>query len=222
MRLVLYSGGFSNENQALAVETGELLRDKRTPQVAFVPGCWEDAESDFRAFKRTLAPSGLKRFVCISVDHSKLSKEDEAAIFSSDAIFLGGGNTFYLLYHLRKKRLLHKLRAYVQSGGILMGLSAGSILMTPNVMTASVPSLDCDENEVGLEDLTALSLVPFEFSPHYRANKKSDQELINHSKRTKQPIYACADGEGIIVRDDSIHFVGRVTVFHRGHKYSLQ
>ena len=28
--------------------------------------------------------------------------------------------------------------------------------------------------------------------------------------------------EGIVVRDGSIRFVGRVTVFHRGNKYSLQ
>ncbi len=221
MKLVLYSGGFSKDNQALALETGDLLRGRRQPLVAFIPGCSEDADCDFRDFKRTMAPSGLKRFLCIPVDQP-LTGEDEAALLASEAIFLGGGNTFYLLHHLREKKLLGKLRAYVRDGGILMGLSAGSILMTPNVMTAEVPSLDSDENFVGLRDYSALGLVPFEFSPHYRASRKVDQELLNHSKRSKNPIYACADGEGIVVRDGTIRFVGRVTVFHRGHKYNLQ
>ncbi|MGZ3655687.1 MAG: Type 1 glutamine amidotransferase-like domain-containing protein [Bdellovibrionota bacterium] len=221
MKLVLYSGGFSKDNQALAMEVGDLLRHQRQPLVTFVPGNSEDADCDFRDFKRTMAPSNLKRFLCIPVDQP-LSGEDEAALLASDAIFLGGGNTFYLLHHLRERKLLGKLRAYVRDGGLLMGLSAGSILMTPNVMTAEVPSLDSDENEVGLKDYSALDLVPFEFSPHYRPNRKGDAELLSHSKRSKRPIYACADGEGIVVRDGTIRFVGRVTVFHRGHKYNLQ
>jgi dipeptidase E len=221
MKLVLYSGGFSKDNQALAVEVGDLLRGKRQPLVAFVPGNAEDADCDFRDFKRTVAPSGLKRFVCIPVD-KPLTGEDEATLLAADAIFLGGGNTFYLLHHLREKKLLGKLRAFVRDGGILMGLSAGSILMTPNVMTAEVPSLDCDENDIGVKDYSALGLVPFEFSPHYRGGRRVDAELLDHSKRSKNPIYACKDGEGIVVRDGTIRFVGRVTVFHRGNKYNLQ
>ena len=203
------------------MEVGDILRDSQQPLVTFVPGNSEDADCDFRDFKRTLAPSGLKHFLCIPVDQP-LSGEDEAALLASDAIFLGGGNTFYLLHHLREHKLLGKLRTYARSGGLLMGLSAGSILMTPNVMTAEVPSLDSDENEVGVKDYSALDLVPFEFSPHYRPNRKTDAELLSHSKRSKRPIYACADGEGIVVRDGTIRFVGRVTVFHGGHKYSLQ
>jgi dipeptidase E len=221
MNLVFYSGGFSKDNQALATEVGELLKGKRQPVVAFVPGSFEDAECDFRDFKRQMAPSGLKRFVCIPVDQP-LSGEDEALLLAADAIFLGGGNTFYLLHHLREKKLLGKLRAYARDGGLLMGLSAGSILMTPNVSTAEVPSLDSDDNDVGVRDYAALGLVPFEFSPHYRGGRRVDEELREHSKRSKNPIYACADGEGIVVRDGQIRFVGRVTVFHRGHKYSLQ
>lgn len=221
MKLVMYSGGYGKENQALAVEVGEILRGSRSPMVAFVPGNSEDAECDFRDFKRTLAGSGIKRFLCIPIDQP-LSGEDEAALLASDAIFLGGGNTFYLLHHLRERKLLGKLRAYARDGGLLMGLSAGSILMTPNVMTAEVPGLDADDNYVGLKDYSALGLVPFEFSPHYNGGRRVDAELLSHSKRSKRPIYACADGEGIVVRDGTIRFVGRVTVFHRGHKYNLQ
>ena len=159
--------------------------------------------------------------MCIPVDQP-LTGEDEAALLASDAIFLGGGNTFYLLHALRERKLLGKLRAYVKDGGLLMGLSAGSILMTPNVSTAEVPGLDADDNDVGIKDYSALGLVPFEFSPHYEGGRRVDAELLSHSKRSKRPIYACADGEGIVVRDGTIRFVGRVTVFHRGHKYNLQ
>lgn len=221
MKLILYSGGFSRENQALASEVGKLLARRKGPVVAFVPVSSEDAEPDFRDCKRNLANSGVSEFRCIPVDRP-LSKQEEKDLFSSDGIFLGGGNTFYLLHHLKERKLLGKLREYVKKGGLLMGLSAGSIVLTPNVMTAEVPSLDSDENDVGLKDYSALDLVPFEFSPHYRSNRKVDAELLDHSRQSERPIYACADGEGIVVRDGTIRFVGRVTVFHRGFKYNLQ
>lgn len=221
MNLVLYSGGFGRDNRALAEEVGELLQAKKNPLVTFIPGYFEDADCDFRDFKRNLAGSGVKKFRCIPIDQP-LSKKDLDDLFASDAIFIGGGNTFYILHHLRARKLLGRFRAYVRKGGVLMGLSAGSILMTPNVMTAQVPSVDSDDNEIGVKDLSALGLVPFEFSPHYRPGRRVDSELLDHSKNVDQPIYACADGQGIVVRDGSIHFVGRVTVFHRGSKYTLQ
>jgi dipeptidase E len=222
MRLVLYSGGYSEENQALASEVGELLRRHRSPRISFIPGCSIDAEDDFREFQECLAGvAGRKQFQCIPVDQA-LPAQQEAKLFSSDAIFIGGGNTFYILHHLKKRRLLAKLRAFVREEGVLMGLSAGSILMTPNVMTAKVPALDCDDNEVGLKDLRALALVPFEFSPHYRSHRKADAELLAYSRTVAHPIYACADGAGIVVRENALRFVGRVVVFHGGFRYLMQ
>lgn len=221
MNLVFYSGGFGRDNRALALEVDQLLRRKRNPVVTFVPTSSEDAEPDFRDCKRQLAGARIKKFHCIPVDRP-LSEEQEETLFSSDGIFLGGGNTFYLLKSLRDRRLVDKFRAFVMRGGVLMGLSAGSIVLTPNVATASVPSVEADDNDVGLTNLKALGLVPFEFSPHYEPGRRVDSELLEHSRRVKRPIYACADGEGIVVRDGAIRFVGRVTVFHRGQKYSLQ
>jgi dipeptidase E len=222
MNLVFYSGGFGRENRALAEEVDLLLRKKRHPVVTFVPTCTEDKDPDFRDCKRQLAGAkNIKHFHCIPIDRP-LSVEEEDRLFSSDGIFLGGGNTYYLLKSMRDRRLFEKFRAFVLRGGVLMGLSAGSIVLTPNVSTASVPSLEADENEVGLTNLKALGLVSFEFSPHYEPSRKVDSELLEHSRKIKRPIYACADGEGIVVRDGAVRFVGRVTVFHRGQKFSLQ
>ena len=221
MRLVFYSGGFRKENEALGREVRELLKERREPTITFVPADDDSPDCDFRDFKRSIAPSGVRRLRYISL-HRPLSLQSEKTLFSSDVIFLGGGNTFHFLHQLRERKLLTKLRSYVREGGILMGLSAGGILLTPSVMTAEVPSLDRDENDIGVRDYRALGLVPFEFSPHYEGGRKVDSELLSHSRRSKNPIYACADGEGIVVRDHSIRFVGRVTVFHRGHKYTLQ
>lgn len=218
MKLALYSGGSGQENRNLVKETLSLLEGVEDPVVVFVPSDSEDSEEDFLVFRRKFARTRIKKFRCVAIDRN-LSARSQQALFSADAIFLGGGNTFYFLKHVRQRRLLNRFKRFVANGGVLMGLSAGSILMTPSIMTAAVPSLDRDENEVGLRSLSALGLVPFEFSPHYEACRSVDQELLEYSQELEYPIYACADGEGIIVDRGRIRFIGRVNVFHRGRKF---
>lgn len=221
MKLVFYSGGNSRANRSLAREALHLLHPRRNPSIAFVPADADYADEDFREFCRSFSHAGITKLSCISID-ANFTKEREKELFQNDAIFLGGGNTFYFLQHLRKQKLLPKLRAFAKNGGLLMGLSAGSILMTPNIGTAIVPTLEADENEVGIKDFRALSLVPFEFVAHYDGGKKTDKELLEYSKGVKYPVYACADGQGIVVKGSSLQFVGNIAVFHSGKKFLLQ
>jgi dipeptidase E len=221
MKLVLYSGGTGKDNKALVREGTELLRHKELPVITFIPVEGDDAAHDFKVFQGKFRDLKVGKFQCIPIDR-RLSAKAKKALFSSDAIFLGGGNTYYFLKHLRENKLLPRLRAFVKRGGVLMGLSAGSIVMTPSIMTAAVPVVDSDENEVGLTDLKALGLVPFEFSPHYYRSKVVDRELKDYSKSLPHPIYACKDGQGIVVENGKIRFIGRVNVFHRGEKYTIQ
>lgn len=221
MNLVLFSGGGVRENRQLHEEFRSMITGKRNPVLSYVPSDTEDARVEFREIQRRFRPLGVRRFQLVPIDGA-WSLKQERLLLSSDAIFLGGGNTYYFLKHLKARRLLGKLRSYSRKGGILLGLSAGSILMTPNVGTAAVPSRDSDENEVGVRDERAMGLVNFEFSPHYEKVKRSDQELLRYSRQLEYPIYACRDGEGIVVRDGTIRFVGKVNVFHKGLKYRIQ
>lgn len=221
MNLIFYSGGGSRENRRLARELAEMLQGREGAKLAFIPSERNGAAADFRAFRRAMRGTGATSFRAFHIDRP-LSREREAALFACDAIFLGGGNTFHFLRNLRARGLVVKLRAYAKRGGILLGLSAGSILMTPRIETALVPSEDCDENEVGIKDLRALRLVGFEFSPHYTRSVAADRELREYSRRSKHPIYACADGEGIVVRGRVVRFVGRVRAYQRGQSFLVR
>lgn len=224
MKLVLYSGGSASSNRALFKEAQSQFLSRSQVTISFVPVESQYVEEDFRDFRSVVKGADPKQkwdLRCIAIDEN-FSKTKEKQLFSSDAIFLGGGNTYYFLKHLREKGLIAKLRAFVKRGGVLMGLSAGSILMTPNIVTASVPSVEADENDVGIQNLTALNLVPFEFVAHYEKTKKIDRELIEYSSHIKRPIYACTDGSGIVVKGKNLQFVGNVTVFYAGKKFPVQ
>jgi dipeptidase E len=122
---------------------------------------------------------------------------------------------------LRKKKLLGELKKFVKRGGVLTGLSAGAILMTPKIDTASFPDHDRDDNDCKIRNFNSLNLVDFEFFPHYRNSKRYDFDLLKHSKLSKNPIYACYDGSGIIVNSGKMEFLGKVFLFHRGTKIRI-
>ncbi|RZA09577.1 MAG: hypothetical protein EOP11_01305 [Proteobacteria bacterium] len=219
MNLVLYSGGRARDNRSLGQEVTKLLEHSSKPVLSFIPSDERDMEEDFAEFKAKFS-SRRFRFRMVPI-HEPLSPAAAKELLSSDGIFLGGGNTFYFLKTLRARGLLGRLKSYVKRGGLLMGLSAGSILMTPSIKTASVPSLDADDNYVGLTNLKAMGLVPFEFSPHYVPSREVDAELREYSARLDYPIYAAQDGAGIVVKNGKVRRVGGVAVFRGGRKIRL-
>jgi dipeptidase E len=142
-------------------------------------------------------------------------------VMRSDAIHMGGGNTFYFLNSLRKAKLLKDLRNFTLKGGILTGLSAGAIMMTENIELAGYPEFDRDENNVGIKNLSSLNLVDFAFFPHFKNSARYDVVFKKYSKLKQKIIYACPDGAGIVVNGDEIRFVGKCYAFSDGHKFSI-
>ncbi len=216
MNLVFYSGGTEEENLEVDEECLHLL-DNPNPTMVFIPSSSYDGEYEFRHFVRHYQTFGITRFLYFPVDvpqDNVLLKE----VFQSDLIHLDGGNTYYFLNCLRKRGYLAFLKEFALSGGVLSGLSAGGIIMTPNIKTAGYPDFDCDENEDGVTNLRGMNLVKFEFFPHYKNSLRYDRELRKQSRLTKNPIFALPDGSGIIKTEESMQFVGKAWCFHQGVK----
>lgn len=83
------------------------------------------------------------------------------ALVDCEAVIVGGGNTFALLHHLRRRGVTELLRDRVRAGCRYLGWSAGANLACPTIATTNdMPVLDPG----GLE---ALALVPFQINPHH-------------------------------------------------------
>ncbi len=52
---------------------------------------------------------------------------------SFDAVYLCGGNTSYLLSRINETAFRHSLLAYIQKGGLVVGVSAGSLIFANNL-----------------------------------------------------------------------------------------
>jgi dipeptidase E len=220
MKLVFYSGGDENENTNLDKQLLELCSKSKNIQMAFIPSQSYLSDQEFLDFIDQYKKFGVKKFLKLDIDQ-KFSEALKFAILNSDIIHLGGGNTYYFLKHLKKSGMLKALVDWVQAGGVLSGLSAGAIMMTPNISTAGFPSFDKDDNDEGMKNLKSMNFVNFEFFPHYKNSKRYDNELISYSEEHNRPVYACKDGEGVVLAGDELRFLGKPTCFYQGKKINL-
>jgi len=215
----MYSGGFFEDNVELNLEMVRLTH-RPSPSLTYIPACSSHGEEDFQEFMHHYENYEISHFHYFPVDQNHTTQEAIEAL-KSDIIYLSGGNTFNLLHHLKKSGMISMIKTFVKKGGVLAGLSAGAIVMTPNIETAGLPHFDRDENEIGLRDLNSMSLVSFEIFPHYESTRRYDQEFKNYSLTLKHPLYTFEDGSGIVVQNDQIQFYGYVYAFFGGQKFKI-
>src|SRR5262249_36195571 len=100
------------------------------------------------------------RFKEFSYELRSIHKMDnqKEAIANTDAIFVGGGNTFRLLKSLQDLELLEPIRRKVKSGAPYIGSSAGSNVAGPTIKTTK------DMPIVQPRSFDSLGLVPFQIS----------------------------------------------------------
>lgn len=221
MFLCLYSGGSRESNEELDLEVMDSIGNDAT--ITYIPSCSLEGtpESYYEEFKRYFGYYGIRRFAYFCHDRAFSPKEAKEAL-SSEAVFLSGGNTFYFRQSLRKAGLDSLIVDYASTGGSLLGLSAGSILMTPSISSAAVgPSKD--ENKVELEDLSGFKLIDLLFVPHYEDQPELRREIRHFSSYMKNRVVAAVeDGGGMVKRDGKTRFIGPITFFSSGHESRLE
>lgn len=219
MRLVLLSGGYWKDNRDLlsALWCHRVNQARRLVYIPAWPG--DESKKDFDTFCRQLQKSTIQKFTYFPLDR-KLKPHDYKDLTGADIIFFDGGNTYFLQHWLT----VHKLHNWFQKNGkkkVFGGLSAGSIILSPNINLAAIPKSEADE-EIFTVTPKSLNFSDFEICPHYESNKKHNQELVDYSKKTPNIILAVPDGSGIIIDSDRIQFLGKITGFVQGKKFKIQ
>jgi dipeptidase E len=127
----------------------------RSQEVLFVPFALKDLDA--------YASKARERFATLGYGLASLHgvASPEQAIERAGAIFIGGGNTFRLLWHLYRLRVIHAVRRRVAEGMLYIGASAGSNVAGPTIKTTN------DMPIVQPPSFDALGLVPFQINPHY-------------------------------------------------------
>lgn len=156
MHILLISNSTLHGSGYLDHAEGEIrsfLGDMK--RVLFVPYALFDRD--------TYATTAQKRFQKMGYDLTSIhaAANPVQAVKDTDAIFIGGGNTFRLLKTLYDFDLLGAIRERVADGMPYIGSSAGSNVAAPTIKTTN------DMPIVQPPSFDALGLVSFQINPHY-------------------------------------------------------
>lgn len=155
--------------------------------------------------KWTLRFSGLK---VEEIDISNASHgQIKAALVKNEVIYVGGGNTFYLLQELRRSGADQLIIEEVQKGKIYIGESAGAIVVCPDIEYAAI--MDEPDKAPDLTDYTGLGLVDFYVVPHYQSREfKAAAEKMVQENQGQKKLAIINDHQAIWVRDEDVKIVG--------------
>lgn len=203
INLALYSDQIIPENAAIDSRLVALMQG-RGRRIGYIPSGPDPEQRFFLERKLYYERIGLD--LCLFHDLDKDHGADETdALFGCDAIHLPGGHTAGFLKRLRRADMLYRLRDWAMAGGVLIGTSAGAILMTP---TIAVDALFGDGRPEDVLDDDALDLLPFEFFPHLNGKPSYLPDLLRYSIKAPRPIIACNDGDGVVVANGRLEFIG--------------
>lgn len=177
-------------------------------------GYLDHAENEIRSFlgavKRVLfvpyalfdrdkyAATARQRFEKMGYELSSIHTAADArqAVNDTEAIFIGGGNTFRLLKTLYDFDLIDAIRARVAGGMHYIGSSAGSNVAAPTIKTTN------DMPIVQPPSFNALGLVSFQINPHYldpdpnsrHMGETREERIVQFLEENDTPVVGLREG----------------------------
>src|SRR5206468_12383200 len=146
--------------------------------------------------------------------------DPKRAIEETEAISIGGGNTFRLLKALQDFDLLEPIRRCVRQGTPYIGSSAGSNVAGPTIKTTK------DMPIVQPRSFDSLGLVPFQISPHYldpdanstHMGETQEERILQFLEENQTPVVGIREGAWLLVEGCSVMLKGLTgaRIFRRG------
>ena len=144
----------------------------------------------------------------IQIDYIDVEFNDAKQLKAYDLIYLGSGNPFHLLHHLKASGADKVIREAYAEGTVLAGASAGAVVLTPNIRIALL--IEPRFSQHAGDNTTALNLVDFTIVPHantYQQTYSNFAEMLESAKeQLAMQIYPLSDDRGIYVHNGELHF----------------
>ena len=195
---------------SMLYQTTDLVRTI-TPElegktVTYIPtaGIAEDVEGMVEEETSTLESLGM------TVDVLEVSSASYDSIVNSltknDIIFVGGGNTFFLLQELRRSGADQILIREVEKGKLYIGESAGSIISCPDIGYCA--DMDSPEKAPDLSDYAGLNLVDFYIVPHIGNTEMGEAaEKAVEKYSSELELKAITDEQVILVEEGRVEIL---------------
>ena len=170
----------------------------------------------------TYATKAKARFAAMGYSFEAVHAVSDAreAIEQTDAIFVGGGNTFRLLKALQDLDLLDPIRRKVKDGAPYIGSSAGSNVAGPTIKTTK------DMPILQPRSFDSLGLVPFQISPHFldpdpnstHMGETQEERILQFLEENQTPVVGIREGAWLVCENSAVTLKGDAgaRIFRRG------
>jgi len=203
MEIILSGGGSGDQTIELDKKFANLV-DKSKP-LLYIPIAIETKNHPYseclRWLKSTLDLFGIKKYEMWTERELYKSKTIKPKKFGG--IYIGGGNTFYLLKTFKDNSFWKFLIEAIKNNIPIYGGSAGAIIFGESIMSSY------DENFVNLKDFSGMDLLNgISIFCHYKPEKEDNvyERLININSKK---IIALTEETGIYLNNNKAVIIGK-------------
>jgi len=221
MQILLGSGGFGTQERRERFLNAYREHLDGVERVLFVPYALDD-HARYLELMREHFSGG------IALEGLHEAADERAAVESAQAIYVGGGNSFRLVYELYRRELMQPIRDAVAAGAPYIGVSAGSNVACPTLCTTN------DMPIVQPPSFDTLGLVPFQINPHYypgnvfvqrgderveHRGETRDERIAEYHERNERVVVGLYEGAWLRCADGKVLLDGGpARLFRRGEE----
>ncbi len=208
-KLVLIGGGDVGRGNT-SYETATIdkkiveLTNKANPNFLFIGLASSFSDSYYDTMKKIYKDLGC---TCAYLKKKNiLNNRDivEKKISDADIIYFCGGDTIKLVNDLKEYDLVSLLKNAYDNGTILVGMSAGAIMLSKEGYSDSLKLRDEIDKYTFVEGLNFIDIV---ICPHYNNVIGKKEELKEDLKDTNKKVYSLDNGVALISIDNKINFI---------------
>lgn len=200
-------GGGEIGKPGYPVETTEIdehivrLTGKSRPKILLIPTASGDSDIYPPTFEKHFGGTlGCRTDTLYLIKARPSLSEIEEKILGSDAVYVGGGNTWRMMRIWRMRGVDMVLKEAYRRGIVLSGLSAGAICW---FRFGNSDSRRYSKSDAGLVRVTGLGLLNAAFCPHCDINEDRKPNLREMMRRTPGVALALDNCCAIEVVDDT-------------------
>ena len=137
----------------------EFLKDVPEKEITFIPTA--SNTEDYRGYVDEAKQAFLELGFSINIlDISKTEKQKiENILENTKILYISGGNTFYLLQELKRKKILDTIKDKISNGMLYIGESAGAIIASKNIEYNQI--MDNKDIAPDLDNYEAMGITNF-------------------------------------------------------------
>ncbi len=209
-KIIAIGGGELRERTTLKIDEyiatlAKQRAGENRPNALFIPTASHDYMPYYNTFHKVYTGVfNIKTDVALSVFKEVDMEKMKAKFDKADVIYVGGGDTVFMMESWKKTGLLDLIKDAYERGVIIAGLSAGAICWFSNIYTDSQMVNGDGEEKYAM--FSGLNWIKGIISPHYGARMLDFDKIVCYN-------YDCAygieDDSALVIEDGEI--VGSLT-----------